>query len=180
MNARQPRIIVVTAPRHTGKSSLIARYVEWCREHDIRMAGILAEGLWENNQRSGFNLVDLSTGIRVPLAVRSAPHGRARIRFDFYPDGVEAARTALDAAHCAASDLIVVDEVGKLEVIGEGWAPFLPPLLALPGKTNIWAVRTSLVETVARRWSFTPRAVVDARSPGALDELIASCALFDG
>jgi nucleoside-triphosphatase len=175
----QPAIVMVTSPQHTGKSSLIARYVDLCVEKKVGLAGILAEGLWENNQRSGFNLVDLSSRIRVPLAFRCPPRGRARISFEFYPEGIEAARTALDANRCATADLIVVDEVGKLEVIGEGWAPYLPPLLALPGKMHIWAVRASLVEAVARCWEFTPRAVVDARSHGALDELITACALFD-
>jgi nucleoside-triphosphatase len=179
MQTRQPLLVVVTSPQHTGKSSLIARYVNLCGQKKVGVAGILAEGLWENNQRSGFNLVDLSTGVRVPLAVRSAPHGPARIRFDFFPEGIEAARAALDADRCATADLIVVDEVGKLEVIGQGWAPYLPPLVALPGKTHIWAVRSSLVDAVAERWGITPHAIVDARSQDALNELRAACALFD-
>ena len=179
MQINHPCIVIVTSPQHTGKSSLIARYIERCRQHDISVAGILAEGLWENNQRSGFNLVDLTSGVRVPLAVRCAPHGRARVRFEFFPEGINAAHNALNAKRCATADLIVIDEVGKLEVMGEGWAPLLPPLLELPGKMHIWAVRESLVDAVAERWAFTPHAVVEARSPDALDKLAAACALFD-
>jgi nucleoside-triphosphatase len=178
MPTKQPRVIIVTAPQHTGKSSLLARYLELCRQHDVRVAGILAEGLWENNRRSGFNLVDLTTGIPVPLAVRCTPHGRARIGFEFFKEGIDAAVAALDAQRCAAADLIVVDEVGKLEVIDQGWAPHLPPLIDLPGKTHIWAVRQSLVDAVAKRWRFTPHAVVDARSNSALNDLTDACALF--
>lgn len=179
MTRARPTIVVVTSPRHTGKSSLIARYVNLCSQHHIRVAGILAEGLWEDHQRSGFNLVDLSAGHRVPLAVRSPPSGRARIGFDFYLEGVEAARMALSKDRCATADLIVVDEIGKLELIGDGWADYLPPLLGLTGKTHLWAMRESLVDAVARQWAFTPRALVDARSPEALDQLIDACALFD-
>jgi len=179
MPTKQPRIIIVTSPQHTGKSSLIARYIECCRQHDVNVAGILAEGLWKNDQRSGFNLVDLTTGHRVPLAVRCARHGRAQISFEFFPEGIDAAHAALDAQCCTTADIIVVDEVGKLEIMGEGWAPLLPSLLNLTGKTHIWAVRESLVDAVAKRWMFTPHAVVDARSPEALSELTAACALFD-
>ncbi|MGA6927046.1 MAG: hypothetical protein WBY88_15255 [Desulfosarcina sp.] len=49
----------------------------------------------------------------------------------------------------------------------------------LTGKTHLWAVRESLVNAVAGQWAFTPRAIVDARSPEALGELIRACALFD-
>ena len=180
MQTTQPRIVLVTSPQHTGKSSLISRYIKLCRQHGIRVAGILAEGLWENNRRSGFNLVDLSSGNRVPLAVRCAPHGRAQVSFDFFQDGIEAGQAALEVDRCATAELIIVDEVGKLEVIGQGWAQYLPSLLELPGKTHIWAVRESLVDTVAKRWTFTPHAVVDARSRNALNALMAACALFEG
>jgi nucleoside-triphosphatase THEP1 len=178
MQTKQPRIVIVTAPQHSGKSSLIARYVEQCHQHRVHTAGILAEGLWEGNQRSGFNLVDLSSGVRVPLAVRCAPHGQARIRFEFFQAGIDAGMAALDTERCAAANLIVVDEVGKLEVMGQGWAPYLPPLLELPVKTHIWVVRESLVEAVAKRWALSPLAVVDARNEDALNELIDACALF--
>ena len=179
MQTDNPCIVIVTSPQHTGKSSLIARYIERCRQHDVSVAGILAEGLWKDDQRSGFDLVDLTSGIRVPLAVRCAPHGRARISFEFFSEGIDAAHAALDAKRCATADLIVVDEVGKLEAMGQGWAPLFPPLLELPGKTHVWAVRESLVDAVAKRWAFTPHAVVEAISPDALDKLTAACALFD-
>ena len=179
MPVQKPTIIIVTAPQHTGKSSLIEKYVKLCRCHDVRVAGILAQGLWENGQRSGFNLVDLTSGIRVPLAVRTAaPQGQARIRFKFYPQGIDAAVAALDARRCATADLVVVDEVGKLEVIGQGWAPCLPALLELPDKTHVWAVRESLVDAVAKRFDVHPRAVVDASAPDALNVLVTACALF--
>ena len=179
MRTKQPRIVIVASPPHTGKSSLIARFIGLCRHRGVPAAGILAEGLWDNNQRSGFNLIDLSSGGRVPLAVRCAPHGRARIGFAFLPEGIEAGRTALNPERCADADIIVVDEVGMLEVMGQGWAPYLGALLDLPGKTHIWAVRESLVESVARCWAFTPQAVVDARSPDALKGLIAACVRFE-
>lgn len=179
MTELQPDIVIVTSPLHAGKSSLIARYADLCGKHNIRVAGIIAEGLWKNNQRSGFNLIDLSCGRCVPLAFRCPPREPACVGFDFYPEGIEAARAALDPDLCAKADLIVVDEVGKLEIMAGGWALYLMPLLRLAGKTHIWAVRDSLVEAVTHRWRFTPRAVVDAWSPDALNELISACALFD-
>jgi nucleoside-triphosphatase THEP1 len=179
MTAPHPEVIIVFSPPHTGKSSLLFRYTEMCSKRNIRMAGILAEGLWEKNVRSGFNLVDLSNGVRVPLAFRCAPGEKRRgIIFDFHPEGAEAAREALDEKRCAGAELIVVDEVGKLELKGCGWAPYLGPLLQLTGKKHVWAVRDTLVKAVAERWGFTPHAVVDARSPDALQELINACALF--
>ena len=44
---------------------------------------------------------------------------------------MQAGRLALSARRCGHADLVIVDEVGKLEARHEGWAPQLKELLEL-------------------------------------------------
>ena len=67
------RRIILTGAVQSGKSTLAALLVKQLKGKSIPMAGILAKGLWENDQRAGFDLIDLKTGLSTPLARRSAP-----------------------------------------------------------------------------------------------------------
>ncbi len=58
--------------------------------------------------------------------------------------------------------MVLVDEIGPLELRGEGWAPALPPLWSRDGAVVVLAVRPGLVEAVAARWDLRPRLVWQA------------------
>lgn len=60
-----------------------------------------------------------------------------------------------------------MDEVGPLEIRGEGWAPCLPPLLALDGPVHLWVVRHTCLEKVRHAWKLENVAIVDVKEPGA-------------
>ncbi|NJB68547.1 nucleoside-triphosphatase THEP1 [Desulfobaculum xiamenense] len=167
MNKR-PAAIFVTGDRHVGKSTLVARLAERERAQGRALAGVLAHGLWEDGIRSGFVLEDLSTGTRTPLSRRVSPPGNGA-PFAFQPGADEAIRRALAPARCLAAGVAVVDEVGRMELNGGGFAPLLAPLLALP-VTHLWVVRTAFAADVAQAFSLSP-ICVDAAAPDALDRL---------
>jgi hypothetical protein len=63
-------------------------------------------------------------------------------------------------------DAFFVDEVGPMELRGEGWAPALDRLGGLPAPV-VWVVRPKLVEEVRRRWEWGEAEVVEAASASA-------------
>jgi hypothetical protein len=69
-------VILVTGGKHRGKTTLGADFIAAVSGKELRIAGILARGLWKDNLRSGFDLVNLSDGSTCPLA----PQGEARQR----------------------------------------------------------------------------------------------------
>jgi len=165
------RIILVKGNTQFGKSSLIERLIPVLKQRELKLAGILAKGLWESNTRSGFILIDLKYGKSVPLARRVKNSGRNTVPFEFFPSGIKAGRRALSVESCAGADIIVVDEVGRLEIAGMGWAPFLTPLLSLNDAVHIWVVRTGLVDDVCRIWNLGQPPQVRADEPNATDRL---------
>lgn len=165
----KPRVIIITGEKQSGKTSLAEELVGWMKEQDLNVAGILACGHWHHGQRSGFDLVDLADGRLTALARRNPGRDKDAVTgFTFFPQGLVAGKAALSMERCRDADWIVVDEIGRLELAGSGWAPQLAPLLGLPGVGHIWIVRQSLIEPVCRWWHFSPAAIVSVEDRQAL------------
>ncbi|MCP4119171.1 MAG: hypothetical protein GY737_27955 [Desulfobacteraceae bacterium] len=168
--------IIITGDVQSGKSTLAAGLVKFLEKRGVAMAGILAIGLWKDDQRHGFDLVDLKTCEKTPLARRRIDPADGSITpFQFFDTGMAAGEKALDAARCHNASVIMVDEVGKLELKGKGWAPFLDSLLAIEPAVHIWIVRESLVAEVCRRWQFQTPVIVRADDGDSLERLKALC-----
>ncbi len=168
--------IIITGDVQSGKSTLAAGLVRFLNGRGVTMAGILAAGLWKDDQRHGFDLVDLKTREKTPLARRSIDPADGSITpFQFFGTGMAAGENALDPARCRDASVIMVDEVGKLELKGKGWAPFLGPLLFIRSAVHIWIVRESLVAEVCNRWNFQTPAIVRVDDGDSLERLKALC-----
>jgi nucleoside-triphosphatase THEP1 len=168
---RRRPVAIITGSTGAGKTTLATAVVQRLRDGGARVAGILAPGLLEDGRRTGFDLVNLATGDRVPLARESLPAGGAHARwsrFGFLPEGLAMGRRAL-GEDARAGDVIVVDEVGPFELSGGGWATALSSL-SESDAALVLVVRESVVGEVNARWGSTDAAVYRAESAGA-DEI---------
>lgn len=82
-------------------------------------------------------------------------------RFTVDEAGYKAGLRALDSAANHHSEVIIIDEVGPLELRGQGWHDRLNDLLQLPGAILILAVRKSLTQTVTDNYNLPKTCVVD-------------------
>ena len=172
------RRIILTGAVQCGKSTLAEKLIGRLKTKDIPIAGILARGLWKDNQREGFDLVNVQTGQVTPLARRTADlktQNSDEIPFFFFEQGVAAGYDALSVAACKNAAIILVDEVGKLEAKGLGWASCLSPLLTLSRALHIWIVRENLVRQICRIWPVERTTVIHADAPDALLNLTTAC-----
>jgi nucleoside-triphosphatase THEP1 len=164
------RTIILTGEPQEGKSTLLAHALE--KLSDIKIAGILAKGLWKNSLRDGFDVVDLASGLTTPLARRNPLATTGRVPFTFFDKGMEAGIHALNPVRCRNADLVCVDEVGKLEIKDRGWAPLLSPLLELDRPVHLWVVRRELVAPVSLKWRLDDPTVVSVNDSTALTTLV--------
>jgi len=113
-------VIILSGPGQSGKTTLLSALVCLLREEGVKVAGILAEGLWENGVRSGFNLIDLFDDSSVSLSRRIPDNDLCNgIPFEFYEAGLAAGMRALSLERCAGADVVIVDEVGLFSNFGE-------------------------------------------------------------
>lgn len=160
---------------HSGKTTLARELADRLKALNYQTAGVLSIGRWRNSIRSGFDLLDLSSGQQFPLAERHDSPDAHGIAFTFSQAGLDAGRSALRTASCSNAQCIFVDEIGKLELADEGWAPCLAPLLAMPDTRHVWVVRSSLVDSVCKKWNIQPSIIVDPTQSDAINRLLHSC-----
>jgi nucleoside-triphosphatase THEP1 len=176
MRLTEPSVVILSGNGQSGKTTLLSALVELLRREEMKVAGILAEGLWENGVRSGFNLIDLSDNSSVSLSRRIPDNDlRNGIPFDFYEAGLSAGMKALSPTRCAGADVVIVDEVGFLELQGKGWSSALQTLLKLEGMVHVWAVRRKLLDTVRAAWGLEASRIVSIEEPDALNRLKIAC-----
>ena len=145
-------VFMITGGHGSGKSELVMELARLLRDSGKKPGGICAAGLWENGERSGFDLVNLTGGARVPLCRRGITGGIAAAgEFRFYNEGLAAGEAALSPGVLAGANIVFIDEIGFLELEGKGWAVRLEELAA--GETPlVIVVRDYLLERVCQRW----------------------------
>jgi molybdopterin-guanine dinucleotide biosynthesis protein A len=156
------RLLVVGEPG-SGKTSWCREYIEERRESGSSVGGILCPAVEQQGQRIGSNALDLLTGQEVPFA-RLSRHGsfKAGEKIGHYTinrDGISFACAAIERAVESNCALVVIDEVGPLELSGKGLMPAVE--LALASAANVLIiVRSSLKEALQKRLADYEFAVV--------------------
>lgn len=112
------RIILLTGSSGVGKTTMVMRIAERLVSRGLKVAGITSREARERGWRMGFRIEDLSTGREGWLA-RKGPGEGLRIgsyhviNEDLLGIGVEALRRAANDR----TDLVIVDEIGPMEMI---------------------------------------------------------------
>ncbi|MFN7105263.1 MAG: NTPase, partial [Pyrobaculum sp.] len=103
------KLLGISGMPGVGKTTLVARVVELARPK-LKVCGFLTFEVRERDVRVGFDVVDISTGQRFPLArvgVGQPSVGRYVVHLD--------ACRVIDNAIRQQCDLLVADEIGAME-----------------------------------------------------------------
>lgn len=114
-----PKFIVLTGSPGVGKTTIVKNTVKTLVEQGITVSGFYTTELRENGNRVGFDVVTTSNK-RAPLArVRGHfPAGKGPFVGKYCVTVSKFEEVALDSLNIK-SDVLVIDEVGKMELFSE-------------------------------------------------------------
>ena len=162
---RPKKIIVLTGEKTSGKTSFLQGVIRSLHDRGETIGGLVQLGLWKKEERYGFDLLDIQTGQTVPLCRTDAPDaGIVAGPFKFYPEAVRSGNRILSGAISSRCSILVIDEIGKLEISGSGWASSLSTILQLYTGMLLIIIRTPFVEEVCEQFSFSPTHIANAGS----------------
>ena len=138
-------ILLITGPGGVGKTTLCLRTVALAKEARYSCAGLLT--LREDDDRRV--VVDVRTGDRRALTA-VGPGGVPVGRYLFDPHTLAWGAEIL--AHSTPCDLLVVDELGPLEMEGGGWAVGIDVLRTGRFCLSLVVVRPELVTRVLEQF----------------------------
>lgn len=144
-------LYVLTGPVGTGKTTLVWRLAEHLRQVGGRPGGVLELGVLDDAGRKvGIALLDIESGERHTLACSDRDLGGPRCgHFSFSPEAL-AWRREVVSRH-PACDLLVLDEIGPLELEGEeGTGVIRAALEGGRASRVLLVVREGCLEALAR------------------------------
>jgi nucleoside-triphosphatase THEP1 len=155
------KVILVTGTIGEGKTAWLAKLAGLLREKGVSVGGILALRRVEDGVTTGYDISDISSGNRTPFLRHTGSETMGVDRFTMSDAGFIAGRKALDPGNNQGNDVVIVDEVGPLELRGKGWSEVLGSLLNETRATVIIAVRKNLTEAVIEQFGMKEALVID-------------------
>ena len=157
----EKRVFIVTGTIGEGKTAWLAKLSGLLREKGVRVGGILALRIVEEGVTTGYDISDISSGDRTPFLRNTGSETMGVERFTMNDAGFNAGRNALDPANNKGNDVVIVDEIGPLELRGRGWSEVLGALLLDTSATVIIAIRKNLTDAVIEHFGIEGPLVID-------------------
>ncbi len=164
-------VLILTGAVQSGKTRFLAGIVAGLDGERTGVSGFLSPAVYERGRLAGYDLAVLGWKTPVPYIRKSGEPAWERVGpYYFIPEALaEARRTILESR---PRDLLVVDEVGPLELGGGGlWGP-LATVLAGPGRRLLLVVRASCLEALSGRLAGRPFQVFTVDEPSARASLL--------
>ena len=176
-------IIILSGPVHAGKTTFVEKSLQRWASRGLAFGGFLSIAVLNTPGEIEYDLLDLKEGRRLPFLRRSGDAGWERIGpFYFIPSTFEVARSLILRA--SPSELLIIDEVGPLELAGRGLWPVLKDVLANPALRTLLVVREEILEEFVGKLGHPAAFIFDVRDPNIrllLDgSLFGTQKLYDG
>jgi len=150
----EPQVFIITGDRDDGKTRNLLSTIDELKSRDLSVAGIYSPKIIENNVIIGYDIVDIMNNERIPFLRKNEDPDVEKIgSYSILPEGLEKGRQALGNAMNADVQLIIIDEVGRLEMRDKGWGPAINDILKKPDQKVLMTVRREFVEEVISKWS---------------------------
>lgn len=148
------KIFIITGGIGEGKTTLVRNLVEVFNRNNIPVGGILSERVMSNSQTIGYDLIDITKNERFILLRQDDDAGKERVgKFSIYPEGFVKGNLVLLPATLAGIKIVVIDEVGLLEIDDKGWSGALQSLINASANHLLLTVRDSNTTEVIEKWN---------------------------
>jgi molybdopterin-guanine dinucleotide biosynthesis protein A len=154
-------IIILSGQKGEGKTTRITDLIRYLRGGFIEVGGICSPGNWKDGIRDYYEVVDIENGESGLLCDRKADEQDIPLHhFFFKTSGIKLGIRALEKTGFTHPHVLIIDEIGPLELEGKGWSQFLDGLDLTSFGVILLTVRESLIEEVSFRWKLFPNLVI--------------------
>jgi nucleoside-triphosphatase THEP1 len=163
-------VLVLTGPVHAGKTTFLEEACARWAARGLPCTGFLSPVVTDAGGETGYDLLELPRGPRRPyLRRRADPAAERTGPFAFVPEALDRARAILRDP--GRPGLLVVDEVGPLELQGGGLWPALREEVRRPDRTVLLVVREEILDELVAALAPLVPVVFRLRDPGDISLL---------
>jgi nucleoside-triphosphatase THEP1 len=150
------KVFIINGSVSEGKTSFAKNLVEILESNNIAVGGFLSERVMSDTHTIGYDLVDIETKDSEILLRDNDKYGMEKIgRFAINLKGFEKGIKILSSSRILEKRLVVIDEVGSLELKDKGWSESINGLIKASNNHILITVRDSLTEEVIHKYNFS-------------------------
>jgi len=162
------KIFIISGETRSGKTTFIKESIISIKNNNpaIKIGGIIAHGIDVNGERFGFHIENIASGKKQFLCSieTDEPENAIKIgRFYFSPQGLEFGIQSI-LQDINQLDILVIDEIGYLELQGKGWFEAIEKAMSQPNLTMVFVVRKRILEQVLKLWQNKHIIVMDIKN----------------
>jgi nucleoside-triphosphatase THEP1 len=151
---QEQEIFIVTGSVGEGKTTFVKKLVEVFKQDGIKVGGILSERVMADSGTIGYDVSDIETEERKVFLRDNRESGKDTIgRFAISPEGLSFGKSILASLVSPGNRIVVIDEIGLLELNGRGWSGSLDDLLEKQQNLILITVRDSFIGKVKEKWN---------------------------
>jgi nucleoside-triphosphatase THEP1 len=148
------KVFIITGAIGEGKTTYIKKLIGFFRMNDIAIGGILSERSITDAQTTGYDLVNIETGEKEAFLRQNEKCGTETIgRFTICSKGITMGNTVLRSLISPGNKIVIIDEVGLLELQNKGWAAGIDGLLKESKSHILFSVRDIYLNDIKTKWS---------------------------
>lgn len=155
IRGRTRQIFIITGGKAAGKTTFAGKLASFLKEKGVKPAGFLAERIMKGEETTGYDLLNVETGERAEILRSGEVAGAAgKIgKFVISHSGLAFGEKILRQQAHHSRRLVFIDEVGALELRGEGWSSAVDQLIQESRNNVVLVVRDEFLERVKERWN---------------------------
>ena len=136
-------IVIISGDTQSGKSGFLTEIQQALEKGSIKQVGFITDSIYVNNEINGHVVKDLSNTSEFRISYREPKENAQKIgRFYLLNEGLEFGQNIIkEIINSNSNAVVIIDEVGKLELDGGGWSAEVKELLSDKSKTIILIVR---------------------------------------
>lgn len=173
---KKRNVIIITGEIGSGKTTLISGISSRLKDAGIKTGGIIAPAIYQNENKTGYYIVDIATVTKMRLSQIAEIEGMPRVgKYFFIAEALDFGRNALSSESNREAQVVLIDEIGAWELQGQGWASSMNDLIINCEMPLVITVRESFLELIIENWMFQNPIIIQAHTTSvneAFDEII--------
>lgn len=147
-----PGLWLISAPSGAGKTTLCSRIISQARDAGLTVGGLICPAVFESGEKTAIDQVDIASGERRNLGWRIRDGSDNTVGcWKFDVSVLDWGNEILSAL--GDEDLIVIDEIGPLELVeGKGYLEAMRLLDGGRYRMAVVVVRPALLQAAQERW----------------------------
>ena len=153
-NNMQSKIHILTGAIGQGKTTLIKKIIDKLKVNNIKVGGIYSPRIIKNNKTIGYDIVNIFTNKRSKFLRIHDKNNTEKIgKYFIINDGLDDGLNAIMEAIKNDSKIIIIDEIGKLEMDNKGWSEKLENLFLNSSEKIILVVRQEIIADFIKKYN---------------------------